>query len=105
MKLFGKKIPAKKIALLRETITLRKQLEDKVEEVEKERYTNKKIKIVEAIAKRDIPMIDYLGKLKDNKYLQIYVKEFVSHLRKYISLVEQEKYYEAIELNKQYFER
>ena len=107
MSLFQKKIPAKRITLLREAVNLRRELEKIIEEAKKiwpDAETSFNQKIIKSLAKYDIPMIDLFGGLKDNEFLKSYGNTFVPHVKEYIDLLKQEKYNEAVELNKQYFQ-
>ena len=106
MKPFQKKISAERINILRQAIHLRKELEKIVEENDHEKYLEKGIDsenpTYKKFACRDIPIVDLLTRLKDNFYLRFNGRDFVSHVKEYIDLLKQERYNEAVELNKKY---
>lgn len=102
----SKNVPAKKIALLRKAVNLRKELEEIVKKPKKD-WLDEDLSIKEktnkSLAEYDIPMIDLFKRLKDNEYLQVHGRTFIPHVERYIELLNQEKYNKAIELNKKYF--
>jgi len=99
---YKRKIPAKRIALLRKAIESRKELEKISRQAKRKNGYSGKL-LAEKIACYDIPQIDYFHRLKDNEYLKIYGKRFVSHIKEYIALIDQKNFQKAIELNQDYF--